>query len=376
MFDFYFLMGLPKEYHENPEIMLEKHPVAKETKLESCTVQRIDFDDWLSVYVETSEKDGKEYVSNVSAIYEVGGWHPIKSMHPVPREECRFKDDIMQVELEALGHPLNLKVSPNFCPKVKEGVEYECNIVGFVYDLVVFEHMGEFFDYFSFLKGGGVSIKELLPIGITAREEKEAFPYSYGKDSAILFNGIIRKAERRVCTLTGLSYRFLTVESKGITLDFLSPDNASPIPKEGQIVSGYSYLCGSIRPHSGNFKGITFNNSESERQWQEEISPAIIAMREMQNECLTISFEEEDVLCDTRFIQTAYCDDGYVVEIGVFKDGVNYIYRHESSDMMFTLRAFYDLCVSRKAPDLSIYKDVSREVFGNVCDENDTATDK
>lgn len=108
-------------------------------------------------------------------------------------------------------------------------------------------------------------------------------------------------------------------------------------------------------------KGISYAcqiNSLTEDEFGEYLIPIIASLRDLKYEHLLLEFEGE-LYGDMKFIQTAYYDKYYLVEIGLTEKGESKLYRIKDIGLKDVLIFFYAVCIDCQVPNFSMWEDVS-----------------
>ena len=275
------------------------------------------------------------------------------------QEEKEDSSDYYKIfKCNLLGCPYPIYVEfPSACiPKMLDNGQYMITLAGDMYSMDLYKSEEEFSYAYS-----GISIESVAPFVEYDIESKLS--------TALLYiNGRIKSIEKRVNSFTGVSYYKLIIAS--YKHDYIVFAEEGKVPLDialGDIVNVCVRMIGRFEFDKPVSTFLEWKSTDGEERFNAEIAPVLLYLKPLYFEFLVVDFDAESMVDGVEFIQTIMDRNNgtMLVEAKKTIDGIKYLYRLENLEMHNVLKIFYDLCVCRKKLNLSVWEDVSDEIFKN-----------
>ena len=228
-----------------------------------------------------------------------------------------------------------------------------------------------------------MGIKSIIPIGtFNLNYEEKPFKHIYHRlhsidepylnneeayqTSEAWINGVVQSFERKINSYTGKGYYHIVLESLDTEFDILAAEELIDKPLEiNDIISVVCWLSGKIgKAVEGNsYYNYVNNETMSSEDFIELIENPMKALQDKPQEHIVVNFQSSEKMNELTFIQSARYDDFYLVEIGKDDNGEPRLYRLDELDLNKAIQTFYEVCVLKKLPDLSTWKDMTKEIL-------------
>lgn len=306
------------------------------------------FDDCISLWIELDED---EYSDENGAVVEYtdGNIYGVLALEAV---EGGTRRDFVSLRLKGVSYPIDVQlVCRDMATELEEDVEYVANVACFALKIEFFESIFDYMDAFE-----NLSVKAVYPLGY----ELENTP------PIIIINGVIKSYKKKINPCTGRGYYHLDVETLEKSLVILAEETLVPTTiYEGMIVSATCWCTASVTQELGNSWSFDYDESTDANEFIQEVSRRITSLRDMFYEHVCVSFSPSTSVDNITFVQTARNGTHYLVEIGKTVNGEPHLFRIEEVELLEAIKLFSKICVEKKTPDTSKWKDVTNIIKKN-----------
>ena len=272
-------------------------------------------------------------------------------------------DTLIRAYFKNVPYEININVSEFITPKIMDGEEYLVCFACFVRDIEIFKTKSDYKKRYP-----NIPIKRVVPVGtvdFSAKEERNS--------SDLLLGGTIKSVEKKVNSFTNLAYYHVVLSSDSMDFNLLISDDDGLDLIEGDLAIVDCKAYGRVINKrvgddfdKGRSKTYDWTSNNDECAFIEEIASFIFDMDELYDEFLVVSFDDQTKIDDISFMQTIKGSDHYLIEVGISDENgiTSKIYRLLEKELLSVVQHFYNLCMKATPPDLSLWEDVTEEVFG------------
>ncbi|MBQ2876855.1 MAG: hypothetical protein IJE25_07580 [Clostridia bacterium] len=304
-------------------------------------------DDVFEIWASEGERENR-----ITYSYNSGKIDTIENLE----EENVFENQycrIFKLNIKDVSYPIYADF-PRLCiPEIKPEERYKAALSAICQWIEVYKTYSEFEEKYEELVG---TVKSC-----SIYDEGETYAY-------INFSGHVKKSEKLMNSFTKNVFYKLTVSSD--EYEYIAYASENDVPEDlkiGDIVCIGARMTARFEFEIPENNIISWKFSDGAERYYSEIAPLMFKLKPIFFDFLIVEFDKEEMVDNIEFIQTKVdnYDKKLLIEVKKVIDGVKYLYAIQDIELHVGMKIFYDLLVNRKSPDVSLWEDISDEIFEN-----------